>query len=104
MQQLTDIPVKQIIPGFFGRMVHGDNTTLAVWEIKKGSVLPEHHHTQEQITYILDGQLEMVIGGEKMLLTAGSVHVIPSDVPHSAFAVTDCKVIDAFAPARNDYR
>ena len=77
---------------------------MAIWDIHKDAVLPEHQHVHEQITYILEGRLEMVIGGEKYLLTAGTVHVIPSNTPHSAIAQTDCKVIDAFAPARNDYR
>ena len=104
MQHLRDIPVQEIRPGFFGRLVHGDASTLAIWDIRKGATLPEHQHVHEQITYILEGRLEMVIGGEKYLLTAGTVHVIHSNTPHSAIAQTDCKVIDAFAPARNDYR
>ncbi|HXB09775.1 MAG TPA: cupin domain-containing protein [Puia sp.] len=104
MQHLDEIPVKQTIPGFFGKMVHGDSSSLVFWDIKKGHTSPEHHHVNEQITYIVEGQLEMVIGGEKYLLTPGCVHVIPSHVPHSAYAVTDAKVIDSFAPARDDYR
>lgn len=104
MQQLGDIPVKQLLPGFFGKMVHGESSSLVFWDIKKGSVLPEHAHVHEQITYIAEGELEMVIGGKQYLLTAGSVHVIPSLVPHSALAITDCRVIDSFAPARDDYR
>jgi quercetin dioxygenase-like cupin family protein len=104
MQHLGEIPAKEIRPGFYGKMIHGDKSTLAIWDIKKGSVLIEHHHIHEQITYVVEGELEMVIGGEKHLLTAGTVHVIPSDVPHSALALTDCKVIDTFAPARDDYR
>jgi quercetin dioxygenase-like cupin family protein len=104
MQHLEEIPVKQTLPGFFGKMVHGDSSSLVFWDIKKGSALPEHHHVHEQITYIAEGELEMIIGGEKYLCTAGFVHVIPSHVPHSAYALTDCKVIDSFAPARDDYR
>ncbi|GGA89665.1 cupin domain-containing protein [Puia dinghuensis] len=104
MQNLSDIPVKQTLPGFFGKMVHGDKGTLAIWDIKKDSVLPGHQHPQEQITYMVEGEMEMTIGGEKYLLTAGCVHVIPSNVPHSAHALTDCTVIDSFSPARDDYR
>jgi quercetin dioxygenase-like cupin family protein len=104
MQYLNDIPAKEIRPGFFGKMIHGDKSTLTFWEIKKGSVLEEHHHYHEQITHILEGELKMKIGSKEYLLTAGAVHVIPSNVPHSAIAITDCKVIDSFAPARDDYR
>jgi quercetin dioxygenase-like cupin family protein len=104
MQHLNDIPVKEFFPGFFGKMVHGDSSTLAFWDVRKGSTLPEHKHVHEQITYIAEGELEMTIGGSKYQLTTGSVHVIPSNVPHSALAITDCKIIDSFAPARDDYR
>ncbi|MBS1604149.1 MAG: cupin domain-containing protein [Bacteroidetes bacterium] len=104
MQHLSDIPVKNTLPGFYGRMVHGDSSSLVFWDIKQGGVSPEHHHVHEQITYIVEGQLEMTIGGEKYLFTPGTVHVIPSNVPHSAIAITDCKIIDSFAPARDDYR
>ncbi|HWB90333.1 MAG TPA: cupin domain-containing protein [Puia sp.] len=104
MQHLDDIPVKNTLPGFAGKMVHGDTSSLVFWEIKKGSVSPEHKHVHEQITYIAEGELEMVIGGQKYRMPAGTVHVIPSMVPHSALAITDCKIIDSFAPARDDYR
>jgi quercetin dioxygenase-like cupin family protein len=85
-------------------MVHGETSSVVFWDIAKGGVSPEHHHVHEQTTYIVEGELEMTIGGEKILFTPGTVHVIPSHVPHSALAVTDCKVIDFFAPARDDYR
>jgi quercetin dioxygenase-like cupin family protein len=104
MQHLKDIPVKQTLPGFFGKMVHGDTSSLVFWDISKGGVSPQHHHVHEQITFVMEGELEMTIGGEKYLFTAGTVHVIPSNVPHSALALTDCKIIDSFAPARDDYR
>ncbi len=104
MQYLKDIMARELAPGLSARIVHGVQTTLSVVEIKKGSRLPEHHHFHEQITYILKGQLDMVIGGEEYSLKEGSVHVIPPNVPHKAFAVTDCVVVDAFSPARDDYR
>ena len=66
--------------------------------------MPLHHHMHEQITHILEGELKMQIGGEEFLLNGGSVYVIPSNTPHSAIAKTDCKVIDAFSPVRDDYR
>jgi quercetin dioxygenase-like cupin family protein len=104
MQHLNEIQSKEIRPGFFGKMVHGEKSTLSFWEIKKGSVLEEHHHFHEQITHILEGSLQMKVGGKELLLTEGMVQVIPSHIPHGAIALTDCKVIDSFAPARDDYR
>ena len=103
MQHISTVKGKEIVPGLYGRFVHGETMTLSFVDIKKGSVLKEHQHPHEQITYILEGELEMIIGGERMLLTPGMVHVIPGNVPHSAYAHTDVKVLDAFHPVREDY-
>ncbi|MFT3825019.1 MAG: cupin domain-containing protein [Chitinophagaceae bacterium] len=104
MPQLSDIKGKEIVPGYFGRFVHGETMTLSFVDIEEGKSLPEHSHPHEQITHILEGELEMIIGGEKMVLTAGSVYVIPGNTPHSAVALTRCRVLDAFHPVREDYR
>jgi quercetin dioxygenase-like cupin family protein len=104
MIKVSDLPSKEFFQGFSGRFLHGERSTLAFWEIRKGSVLAEHAHVHEQITYMVQGEMEMVIGGERFLLTAGSTHVITSGTPHSAIAITDCQVIDSFSPARDDYR
>jgi quercetin dioxygenase-like cupin family protein len=104
MINIKDIPAREIVPGFFGKFIHGEQSTLAFWEIKKGHTLPLHHHVHEQITYIVSGELEMVIGDEKHVLTSGMTNVIPSNLPHSGFALTDCVVIDTFCPVRDDYR
>ncbi len=104
MLHLDDLPEKEILPGFFGKFLHGQHSTLAFWDIKKGSRLPPHHHVHEQITCVVKGELEMTIGGEDFIFTAGMVHVIPPGVPHSAVALEDCTVIDSFSPAREDYK
>ena len=103
MQHLNDVKGKEIAPGLYGRFVHGKTMTLSFVDITKGSRLPEHSHPHEQITFIMEGELEMTIGGEKMMLTKGMVHVIPGNVPHSALAHTDVKVLDCFHPVREDY-
>lgn len=104
MPLIKDINPKEIVPGIIGYYSHGASLTFGYVEIKAGSNLPEHHHVHEQITYIIEGQLDMVIGGKPCPLTAGMYYVIPSNTPHSAVARTDCKVIDAFNPVREDYR
>jgi quercetin dioxygenase-like cupin family protein len=78
--------------------------TLGYVELDKGSIVPLHQHPHEQITYIIEGRLDMVIDGKSYTLTDGMHFVIPGQVPHSAIAITRCKVIDAFHPTREDYR
>jgi quercetin dioxygenase-like cupin family protein len=104
MDHISNIKAKQIIEGISGQYIHGNQITMGVVEVKKGSLLPQHHHPHEQITFILEGELEMTIGGETMTLKPGSFHVIHSNVPHAAVAHMDCKLIDVFSPVREDYR
>jgi quercetin dioxygenase-like cupin family protein len=104
MDLIKNIKPKELVPGITGYYTHGNSMTFGYVELKAGSNIPMHQHVHEQITYILEGELDMVIGGQACLLTAGMYHVIPSNTPHSAIAKTDSKVIDAFSPVREDYR
>lgn len=104
MQKIKDLKPKDLVPGITGHYAHGDKMTFGYIEIKKGAILPEHHHPHEQITYIIEGQLDMIIDGKPCSLTAGMYYVIHSNVPHSATAPMDCIVIDAFSPPREDYK
>ena len=101
---LDALPSREIVPGFHGKFAHTDHLTFAHWSIEAGSVLPEHAHPHEQITCVLEGRLEMTVGGETRVLEAGMVAAIAAGVTHSGRALTACRVVDAFSPARDDYR
>lgn len=98
------IPVKDILPGFHGRMIHTEKVTVAHFRIDAGSALPAHAHLHEQITNVLDGELEMTIDGVTRICKSGDCAVIPSNVVHSGRAITDVWVIDVFSPTRADYK
>jgi len=104
MNNIQDLALKNLVAGVSGRYIHGDSISFGLVNIEPGSKFPLHHHPHEQITYILDGELEMEIGGEKVLLTSGSYYVIPSNTPHSAICQKGCTAIDIFSPVREDYR
>lgn len=101
---LKNIPPVERIPGYYGRFVHSQNMTLAFWDIKAGSPLPQHRHEQEQIMTLTEGLFELVVDGERHLLKSGDVFIIPSNVLHSGKAISHCTVIDVFNPVRDDYR
>jgi quercetin dioxygenase-like cupin family protein len=101
--KLENITPKEVAPGFFGKFVHTANTTIAYWDIRQGSTIPVHSHVQEMTVNVISGELQLTIGNDTMVLEAGMVGVIPSNIPHTAMAITDCKVIDVFYPIRKDY-
>ncbi len=100
---LDQLESREIIPGFSGRFVHSQNMTMVFWEIKAGTILPEHAHHHEQISQVTEGQFELSIEGKNRLMTVGSMAVIPSHARHSGKAITDCKIVDIFCPIREDY-
>jgi unsaturated pyranuronate lyase len=84
-------------------MVVGDNLMLARVFLKKGAHVPEHHHHNEQVTYILEGALKFAIDGKEIVVRAGEVLCIPSNMPHEAWALEDTLDLDVFNPPREDW-
>lgn len=101
---VSDIPNFDIVPGYHGRLIHTDTMTLAYVDVDAGAPLPEHAHPHEQVLNLLEGEFELVLGGETLHLTAGQVVPIPSNVPHSGRAITRCRILDVFHPVREDFR
>jgi len=99
----TSLESRELIPGFHGKFVHSDDMTLAYWNIKAGSSLPEHSHFHKQIAQVIEGQFELIVDGEAHMMGPGDVLEIGGDVPHSGRAITDCVIHDIFLPAREDY-
>jgi len=85
------------------KIVSGDKAMVAQVFLRKGAVVPEHHHESEQITYILQGALKFDIEGREIVVSAGQVLRIPSHVPHRAVALEDTLDLDIFSPIRHDW-
>jgi quercetin dioxygenase-like cupin family protein len=84
-------------------MVVGDKLMLARVFLKKGAHVPKHQHHNEQVTYILDGALKFAIDGKEIVVRAGEVLCIPSNMAHEAWALEDTLDLDVFDPPREDW-
>jgi quercetin dioxygenase-like cupin family protein len=93
----------KIWDGITATLHHSKQATFAHVTLEKGIDLPVHNHIHEQWTHVIEGELLFDINGEKKLLTPGMAAFIPSNLPHSANAITECKVIDCFLPVRQDF-
>ncbi|WP_435623266.1 cupin domain-containing protein [Flagellimonas sp.] len=101
---LSEIPSKEIMPGYHGKLVHSESMTWVFWDVEKGAEVPEHHHINEQIMHVVSGDFEFTLDGETATYKAGDVVIIPSNVPHSGKALTPCKLMDIFNPVRAEYK
>ncbi len=101
--QPKDLPRIVLREGIHGAFVHSEQLTVGYITLEPGAHLPAHAHPHEQWSHLVEGELKFVLDGEEFHLTGGMSVYIPSDVIHSATAITLCKVIDTFCPVRQDY-
>jgi len=102
----ADIPKERLSDVLDRKLITGDRMMLAHVYLKKGAVVPQHSHENEQITYILEGGLRFWIGADELEVIdvlAGEVLHIPSNVPHKAEALADTLDVDVFSPPRQDW-
>jgi quercetin dioxygenase-like cupin family protein len=93
------LPPREPLPGWVGRCFRSDHMTFVYDEIAPGARVHPHRHENGEVWNVLDGDLEMVVGGVAQVLGAGEA-VVPADVEHSAAAVRRCRVIVDNHPAR----
>jgi len=100
------MPKERVTDTISRRLVTGDRMMLAHVYLDKGAIVPKHSHENEQLTYILEGALRFWIGEdqqEEIVVSAGEVLHIPSNVPHKAEALEDTLDVDVFSPPRQDW-
>jgi quercetin dioxygenase-like cupin family protein len=101
-----DLPLENLKGDLSRRLISSERMMIAHVYLKKGADVPRHQHENEQITYILEGALHFKLGanGEReVIVRAGEVLVIPSNLPHSALALEDTLDVDVFNPPRQDW-
>jgi quercetin dioxygenase-like cupin family protein len=101
---INAIPTHEVCPGCRLRTPYGQNLMLSYLEMDEGAVIPLHDHPHEQGGMLLEGKLELTIGDETRVVDAGSMFIIPPNVPHKAVAIGGpALVLDVFSPIREDY-
>ena len=100
-----DMPKETLNDRLDRRLVTGERMMLAHVYLKQGCLVPRHSHENEQITYVLEGALHFWLGEdekEEVVVRAGEVLTIPSNLPHKALALEDTLDVDVFSPPRQD--
>ena len=97
------IPLEDLNPLLQRQFVVGQEIMLARVLLKKGCIVPEHSHHNEQLTYIVEGALKFWIDNQEIVVHAGEVLCIPANMPHKAEAMEDTVDLDIFTPPRADW-
>ena len=79
-------------------VVQSNNGLVAFFTFLKDMELPLHSHGAQWGT-VVDGQIELTIGGETKIYRAGDSYLIPAGVEHGAIIKSGTRVIDVFEEA-----
>ena len=95
----------ELAPGARTRTFWGNQMLFSLVEVDANSEVPLHAHPHEQGGIIIEGELEMGVGGEVKLLKPGDMYIIPGNVDHYARAYAiKAKALDVFSPVREEFK
>jgi quercetin dioxygenase-like cupin family protein len=97
------LDVIERLPGWYGRYFHSPSMTFAHYDFKRGASIHEHFHPQEEVYEVIEGELEITIGGVTETARAGVVAIVPANVPHSVKALSDGRAIIVDYPLREGF-
>lgn len=99
-----DTPLEDL-GGGIKRKVLAYHESLMVVEVhfEEGAVGAVHSHPHEQITYILEGEFEFNIGGDKKIIARGDTTFKEANIPHGAICLKAGRLLDIFTPYREDF-
>ncbi len=97
--RVEDLEVAEVLPGVRLRSVGLENLMVTFVEYREGAEIPLHHHRYEQITYVLEGFVEVCVGKERRVLRPGEGVRIPAKMEHSSRPIEGpARALDAWTP------
>lgn len=87
----VDVPIE----GVNGWIMQAENHQLVFFDIQPVGEIPPHAH-KAQWGVVLDGEMQLTIGGETNTYKKGDFYYIPDGVTHSANFKTRTRLIDFF--------
>lgn len=103
----SEVKPTWIAPGRRRYLSHLTNLMMVVIDFEDGPANqpdPPHSHPHEQISYVVSGEVKVLLGDEIVQLGPGDLFTVPPHVPHSIQLLTSrARLIDAFTPIREEF-
>ena len=95
------LPALHLVPGIAFQPITTDSVMTNFVTFEPNAVADMHHHSEQQIAIVINGELTFTVGDETRVTHAGDCVVIPPHVPHGGHAGPEgCTAIDVFTPPR----
>jgi quercetin dioxygenase-like cupin family protein len=95
-----ELPAREPLPGWEGRFFHSESMTFAYYAVRAGASIHAHQHPNEEVWHVIEGELEVTIGGETRVAGPGCAAVVPANAIHSVRARSDARAIVVDHPRR----
>jgi len=100
-----NMQVHHQVGGGLRYVASGEKMMMMLLELPPGAVVPMHSHPHEQAGFIVEGEMEFTISGEKRRLQKGDFFFVPGGTPHTGTSgPKGAVVLDVFAPPREEYK
>ena len=83
LHRWDEIALEKVTEMVSRKFVSGERETVAQIYLKRGAVVPQHAHDSEQMTYVLQGALKLLVAGEEVTLRDGELLHIKPGVAHT---------------------
>ena len=95
-KMVRDLPeIAVSIEGVRGWLMQGMKNQAVFFDIEPTAQVPPHSHCA-QWGFVLEGEMELTVGGESKVYGKGDWYFIPAGAEHAASFRTRCAVIDLF--------
>ena len=97
---VPSLPILEPRAGWQGRFFHSEHMTFVYYAIDAGSSVQVHHHDEEEVWHVVEGELEISLSGSTQRLKPGQAAIVPAGAPHGVRAVAASRVIVVDYPVR----
>ena len=75
------------------QIIKKPNGNITLFAFDKDESLTEHTSPYEAVVYMVDGEMEITIGGKAYNVKSGEIIIMPPDVPHGLKALVKSKML-----------
>ena len=84
-------------------LAYADELMCVENHFEKGAIGALHHHPHTQITYVVSGQFEFNINGEKKIVNPGDALLKRDSIEHGCVCLEEGIFLDIFTPMREEF-
>jgi len=97
------LPQVDLGPGAVAHLYGSERMSVSFISQEPNISFKTHSHDNEEIVIVLDGERDEIVDGVLYRIKAGDIMVVPPGAMHGSYTYEQgCKVIEVFAPPRED--